>query len=459
MYRKTTTLRTKFPLLWVLLMPVLATGAAEHYKRLRSFSGPDGSKPYAKLTLASDGAFYGTTSAGGANNHGTLFKLTSDEQYTVIWNFGALPTDASSPWSEVVEGGDGALYGTTVSGGSSTNGTVFKVNKDGSNFNILYSFPTGSPRPYAGLTDDKAGALYGTTSRYGPPFDNIYSLNQDGTGFRILYDQIPCNHEDFWPEAPLIIGTDGGLYGTGNGGGADSFHGMIFRLDRDTGTFTVLYSFPGQFTNYVGLKSALMEASDGLLYGTIRDEGILFRIAKDGSNYAIIHRFGDQHDTSPGGQLVAGADESLYGVTGVRWGTGGGGGWDTIFKINKDGTGHTVLHRFGVAPDGSSPGSGLARGFDGAFYGTTVLGGDSGQGTIYKLWPPQTPDVAVSNTNGTVQVTVTGRSGYNYELLTSANLTNWSPLSNFVMPSSDTYVHTETNAPPEARFYRAAWLP
>src|SRR5690349_17196759 len=101
-HRNAIILRAIFPLLWVPFISALPASGAEHYKRLHSFSGPDGSKPYAKLTLASDGAFYGTTSASGAKDQGTIFKLTPDEQITVVWNFGSLPTDASSPWSEVI---------------------------------------------------------------------------------------------------------------------------------------------------------------------------------------------------------------------------------------------------------------------------------------------------------------------------------------------------------------------
>jgi uncharacterized repeat protein (TIGR03803 family) len=97
---------------------------------------------------------------------------------------------------------------------------------------------------------------------------------------------------------------------------------------------------------------------------------------------------------------------------------------------------------------------------DGKFYGATKAGGDSNQGTIFRLWPPETPglssDITVSNT---LRVTVTGLSGYRYQLLRSTDLVTWSDLGTITMPASGLYPYIESEPPTPIVFYSAAWKP
>src|SRR5437867_1174908 len=122
----------------------------------------------------SDGALYGTTLAGGIRGFipkgfGTVFRLNKDGSgYTIIHSFGS-PPDGNGPGGALMEGNDGMLYGTTRGGGSNETGTVFKMNKNGANYTILYHFgPFGVDgiNPYVGVIKGIDGALYGTT-RYG----------------------------------------------------------------------------------------------------------------------------------------------------------------------------------------------------------------------------------------------------------------------------------------------------
>ena len=86
---------------------------------------PDASQPNGPLLLASDGNFYGTSRAGGANTCGDInfpcgavFKVTPDGKETVISSFGLSATDAYRPNAGLIQGKDGALYGTTSNGGT-----------------------------------------------------------------------------------------------------------------------------------------------------------------------------------------------------------------------------------------------------------------------------------------------------------------------------------------------------
>src|SRR5947207_4097205 len=128
----------------LLCCSVVAPGAwaAAHFQSLTSFgsAGTVGQKPYVGLVQGNDGALYGTTLQGGSNNMGTVFKVTRSGGYTVLHEF-STNGDGQSPMA-LVQGTDGSLYGTTSIGGSNKSGTVFKMNKDGTGYSLLHQFGT-----------------------------------------------------------------------------------------------------------------------------------------------------------------------------------------------------------------------------------------------------------------------------------------------------------------------------
>jgi len=135
-------------------------------------SAGDGMLPSAGLLQATDGMLYGVTSWGGAGTVGTVFKM--DEyggNYSVLLSFQKIATDAQAPNSELVEGSDGALYGTTARYGDINSGTVFRLMKDGSGYTILY-VPGGSVEDFYnpnGLLSGSEGILFGTIQYGGGP--------------------------------------------------------------------------------------------------------------------------------------------------------------------------------------------------------------------------------------------------------------------------------------------------
>jgi uncharacterized repeat protein (TIGR03803 family) len=104
---------------------------------LHTFTGSDGANPVAGLIRATDGNLYGTTQIGGTSNNGTVFRITTGGTFTTLYNFSG--SDGSSPMAGLVQAADGNLYGTTQSGGTSRNGTVFKITTAGV-LTTLYSF-------------------------------------------------------------------------------------------------------------------------------------------------------------------------------------------------------------------------------------------------------------------------------------------------------------------------------
>src|SRR5262245_19233682 len=207
----------------VVLLVFLSTSssgrAATHYQQLKTFGFPSkGQMPSAPLTRGSDGALYGSTEFGGANNAGVIFRMNKDGSgYSVLHSFATNGLDGLSPASPLSEGSDGALYGTTPSGGSNDVGTVFKLNKDGSNYHLLHSFSTNASDgygPMAGVVDGSGGVLYGETVFGGTEHGGtVFKLNKDGTGYSLLYNFSTNGVDSTYPVGGVITGRDGALYG------------------------------------------------------------------------------------------------------------------------------------------------------------------------------------------------------------------------------------------------------
>ncbi len=360
------------------------------FTTLHSFTGPDGTIPLAALVQGADGALYGTTSSGGASDKGTVFKLASDGTgFTTLHSFTG--SDGASPQG-LVPGSDGILYGTTHHGGASDKGTVFKLAADGSGFATLHSF-TGSDgtAPWAGVIQGADGALYGTT-RYGGISDKgtVYKLATDGTGFIILHSFTGADGAD--PLSVLVLGSNGALYGTTLKGGTSGV-GTVFKLAPDGTGFTTLHSFTGIAFDGAYPQVGLIQGLDGAFYGTTGST--VFRVEPDGVGYTTFYAFTGSEGSTPSAALVQGADGALYGTTT----SGGFSGVGTVFKLSPDGSGFTTLHSFS-GPDGARPYAGLVQGGDGLFYGVTLQGGSYDKGTVFRLSPDGTGFIILHSFTG-----------------------------------------------------------
>lgn len=209
--------------------------------------GSDGAHPYAGLIFDKKGALYGTTSGGGYYGSGTVFKLTpsgSGYSESILCGFGGGGNEGANPAAGLIFDKSGALYGTTVGGGHYGFGVVFKLMPLGSseyNENTLLSFDGrgDGAKPYAGLILGRKGTLYGTTSgggRFG--FGTAFKLTPSGSDFSQSYSESVLHSFNFdngaWPEAGLIFGATGTLYGTTSSGGdhGDGGVGTVFELAR-----------------------------------------------------------------------------------------------------------------------------------------------------------------------------------------------------------------------------------
>lgn len=392
----------------VLLLPVLIANTVLgdlHYQSLKSFDGSSAGNPNSALVAVSDGKLYGTTALGGISNSGTVFSLSKDgSNLTILRSFGT-DSDGVYPMGVIEGKNDGVLYGTTEFGGTNLNGTVFRMSKDGNGYRIIHAFggPSEDGRfPFAGVIEGSDGALYGTTYGGGPSsVGTVFKLNKDGTGYRVLLNFNYQNGAN--PVAGLLLGSDSLLYGTTYMGGFSGF-GTVFTLNQDgTGFAVLLHNFTGigsppQDGHYP--NAAPLEGSDGFLYGTTRSggtnfQGTIYKMSKDGNSYTLLHSFSSSRQgdgSEPAAALVEGTDGALYGTTTL----GNILNFGTVFKIDKDGTGYELVYAFTgnyLFSDGANPFTALTLAENGSLYGTTYSGGASNAGTVFRLVTNRPPTI------------------------------------------------------------------
>jgi len=195
---------------------------------LYSFSGPDGSHPWAGLTFDQAGNLYGTTSGGGANNLGTVFELSpSNGSWTLQTLHTFQGSDGANPYPGLIFDAAGNLYGASSSMGPNSGGTVFELSPSGNGwtFNTLYNFtgPNGGlyPGPVANLAFDQHGNLYGTTHLDGAfNFGAVFKLTNNGGvwSYTSLHD-FTAGLDGGDPRSNITFDANGNMYGTASEGG------------------------------------------------------------------------------------------------------------------------------------------------------------------------------------------------------------------------------------------------
>ena len=285
----------------------------------------DGLSPWGGVIQSSDGQLYGATRHGGASDAGTIFSIkTNGSGFTIVRDFTTNANDGAYPLNSVIEGSDGRLYGRTLSGGTSNGSAIFGLNKNGSGYSVLHSFTTNldNTDSYSGLIQGSDGALYGTTYNDGALAQgSVFRLNKDGTGFQTLHNFEDTIADGGFPYGTVREASDGVLYGTTSEGGPDDF-GSLYKVNRDGTGYRVLRYFTA--TNNEGYVPVAppVEGPGGVLYGTTyfggaSDFGTIYQVRKDGSGFTFLYEFRDdgQDGRQPNGPMIRGSDGALYGTT------------------------------------------------------------------------------------------------------------------------------------------------
>ena len=354
------------------------------------FSTDDGNFPYGTLMESVDGKIYGNTFSGGADFVGVIFSMEKDGSgYNLVYEF--TPSKGGHPYygNQLLEGPGGLLYGTTLRGGAADNGVIFKLNKTGAGFTLLHDFQNDGKNPFGGLGEIN-DRLYGTTSSGGnSDGGTIFSLDTAGTDYQKVYDFSRINEDGFFPSANLTQASDLNIYGSTQLGG-DFGYGVIFTTAFDGSGYSTLYHFEKPTGGHP--SGALLEASDGLLYGNASEggnfnNGVIYRFDPVSQDYDIIHTFSDVGEIGaiPQGALIESDDGMLYGVAQ----SGGVFGAGTIFRLNKIGTQIEAIHHFqNNGNTGRTPLYRLHESTDGKLYGVTIFGGSTAaneDGTLFRI--------------------------------------------------------------------------
>jgi uncharacterized repeat protein (TIGR03803 family) len=355
-------------------------------------SGKGGEVPTG-VTRDAAGNLYGTTFFGGTGTGcdifyygcGTVFKLDTSGTETVLHSFGGA-SDGWNPTARVILDAAGNLYGTTGYGGAHGHGTVFKVDTAG-NETVLYSFAGGKDgaRPNAGLVVDTAGNYYGTTQYGGRGCDHqgcgtVFRITPDGQE-TVLY-RFKDGQDGASPLGGVALDSSGNIYGTTWVGGTFSF-GTVFRIDS-SGDETVLHSFAGGSDGANPMAAPVLDTA-GNMYGTTSAGGPYFGIVykvDTAGNESILYSFtGGSDGAYPYAHLLVDTSGNLYGTVSQSGTTNAG----TVFELS--GSSLTVLYGFLGGNDGSTPMGGLIMDSAGNLYGTAVQAGADSWGTVFEIQP------------------------------------------------------------------------
>ena len=333
--------------------------------------GSDGSTPYAAVVAGNGGVLYGTTTAGGASDLGTVFRLTPrivkrpigpEYDESVLYSFKG-GTDGAHPSGQLVIGSDGSLYGTTPLGGKAGYGSVFKLSpkrSGGYSEEVLHAFGGRTARdgasPAASLyLEAQTGSLLGVTSEgghYGS--GTVYKVAKTAGGYRerLLYE-FQGDLDGGAPAGTLLRGKDGTFFGVTQVGGlggciGGKIHrgcGTVYQLTPSAGAFTktIIYSFQGgvdgatpenigthQGDGIFGITQAGGSVSNCGLAGC----GVVFRLLDKPSGWSesTVWLFGNGYDgTNPSGNIVVDASATTYGT--LSGGGGNGCGCGMVFLV------------------------------------------------------------------------------------------------------------------------------
>ena len=364
---------------------------------------PDPIQPFSGLTFDGSGNLYGTTYYGGPQNAGTVFELSPNGNggwnESVLYSFcsegGQSCTDGQRPdFAYLIFDSAGNLYGTTCFGGANGYGVVFELRSMGTSWNerVLYSFAGGTDGacPVNGLIMDPAGNLYGTTANSGGAYETVFKLNPSASGWtkKVIYTANPSGSITI---AGLTMDAAGNIFGVTSS--------TVFELSPSGNggwNSSVIYTFPGYLRDGVEPQGTPVLDQAGNLYGTTlaggaNNTGTVYKLThgKNGWTEKRLYSFrGHKKDgNTPYGGIVFDRAGNIYGTTELGGGTSDDGTvFELVAPLGKGPYIEKILWSF-TGTDGSHPVDSLILDSVGNLYGTTWVGGLSGNGVVFELTP------------------------------------------------------------------------
>ena len=368
-------------------LALASSAQAGGFTVIHSFVGGsnDGQGPFGGVAPAGHGGFYVATDAGGTSNLGTLTLIRNDGTSQVLHSFAGGSDGQNADGAPVKWSLDGNIYGTTQFGGPSGCGTIYKYSPGSGAYQQVRAFGCGADGafPFAGLVDTGMGYLQGTVYNGGPGDNGALTyVNTGGSGSSCVFSG--SNGKN--PFAG-ILQLPNDVYTVATAGGAHNLGTVTSFADADC-TTTVRHNFAGGSDGATPYGTLL--SYNNIVYGTTSKGGgpglgVVFRMNPDGSNYTVLHAFQGINQHSDGsfphaGLVLNKKDGMLYGTT-INGGNSSDDG--TVFRIDPKTGKEKVVHAFSGS-DGAHPYGNLYIN-KGNIYGTTVAGGASNLGVVFRL--------------------------------------------------------------------------
>ncbi len=360
-----------------------ANGSDYNFYPLPAISGSSPGRT--GLLKASNGKFYGVTEEGGTNDSGVLFEYNpATGAYVTLRHFEE-EGDGAYPVGRLIEVG-GAVYGVTPYGGNEGGGTLYRYDFSGGGFSVLYHFNDADGGNPKGGLHYSSGVFYGLTQQGGDYGSGVlFRYDPAGGGTYTALYHFDYDNVGGYPDSYLVE-KDGVMYGTVEDDG-QFYSGILFKYDpAGGGMFTVLHQFdytdPANGGNPLG---SLVE-KDGIFYGTANsggafDEGIIFAYDPTNDTYSIVHDFdGDNGRNIQGTPIVVG--DNLYGMAS----SGGTENDGVLFEFDPSTNAYTILHSFELYTSGRSPYGSIMES-NGKLYGMTSDGPGFGSGLMFEYDP------------------------------------------------------------------------
>jgi len=377
---------------FLVVVGVAVLAPAQTFTTLYNFTGStDGAVPFAGVIQDSAGNLYGTTNSGGDLSCfapfgcGVVFEMNTAGTETVLYTFsGASGDEWNGP---LARDSQGNLYGTSWAAGTNGFGNVFKIDTAG-NETVLYNFTGGSDGcdPMQGLILDESGSVYGTTEGCGSSSDGtIFKVDSAGK-FTLLHSFTGAPSDGAYPQNGYsTVDESGNSYGLTASGGAHN-HGVLYE-SSGSGTLTLLHSFAGGKSDGCLPLGSVQSDKFGNLYGTTfecgsHNLGTIWKVSRKGKE-TILHNFagGASDGCGPQAGVVLDSKGNLYGITLAC----GAHNYGALFRLSAKGR-LTLLHSFDDS-DGAYPIGELLRTAEGTVFGTTVSGGSYYDGTVWSYVP------------------------------------------------------------------------
>ena len=385
------------------LTPFINYVQAAQYNVLHNISDTTTEGAYPQNIVISGTTIYGVTTSGGVNNTGAIFSMDiSGAGYHVLYNFpsgygpgGSNPTDLEISGS--------TLYGSTMFGGNTADGTVFNpgggmvfsINTDASAFTILHSFALNSDFNSVVPTITLYGSkIYGFRGHEDTDQGAAFSMDINGSNFQIIYS---FSGYGYLPSlsSPVVDGLN--MYGSDTGSGVSG--GSIFAINLTSGSLSTLHPFTG--TNNDGYAPAGLMLSGPTLYGVTQQggssgNGTLFSVSTGGYSFQTLHSF-----TGGNGGGIPKTAPIIY--NSILYGASEGGQFNNgiLYSVKLDGTNFNTMHAFAGSPsDGKSPNWNSFVLNNSTFYSTTEFGGNANAGVIFSINPNNAPNVTAGPDDG-----------------------------------------------------------